>query len=131
MIYKKPGCIKLEKLCIIHSFEADFNLVIGLLFGQKAMYHASEHNLIHQGQYCKKAGKCNTMVMVMLKVLHNLFAWLTKTPMGGQFKFDSTAYFVMLFILHCFIAIRTLTTPYVQVGTYTSQYHLLYQNCFW
>jgi hypothetical protein len=32
MIYKSPGCIKLEKLCIIHLFEADFNLIIGLLF---------------------------------------------------------------------------------------------------
>jgi hypothetical protein len=34
MIYKKPGCIELDKLRVIHLFEADFNLMIGILFGR-------------------------------------------------------------------------------------------------
>jgi hypothetical protein len=39
MIYKKPGCIELDKLRVIHVFEEDFNLMIGILFGRRAMYH--------------------------------------------------------------------------------------------
>jgi hypothetical protein len=36
MIYKKPGCIEFDKLRVIHLFEADFNLLVGLFFGRRA-----------------------------------------------------------------------------------------------
>jgi hypothetical protein len=80
MIYKSPRCTELEKLGIIHLFEADFNLIIGLLFGRRAMYHTAENRWIHREQYCKPARKCNDAVM--LKILHNHIAHITKTPMG-------------------------------------------------
>jgi hypothetical protein len=50
MIYKEPGNYNLEKLRVIHLFEADFNLMVGILFGQRAMYHAKDNDLIHKGQ---------------------------------------------------------------------------------
>ena len=37
MIYKEPANITLEKLRVIHLFEADFNLLIGILFGRRTM----------------------------------------------------------------------------------------------
>jgi hypothetical protein len=33
MIYEKAGVLELDELRVIHLFEADFNLLIGLLFG--------------------------------------------------------------------------------------------------
>jgi hypothetical protein len=90
MIYKSPGCRELEKLRIIHLFEADFNLIIGLLLCRRAMYHAAENGWIHRGQYCKPAGECNDAVM--LKILYNHIAHIIKTPMG-QFECNATACF--------------------------------------
>jgi hypothetical protein len=105
MIYKSPGYRELKKLCIIHLFEADFNLLIGLLFGRRAMYQAAEKGLIHRGQFCRPAGECNNAVM--LKILHNHIAWITQTPMG-HFECDATACFdrmVMFFVLRSFMTI--------------------------
>jgi hypothetical protein len=37
MIYKEPGNFKLEKIRVVHLFEADFNITVGILFGRRAM----------------------------------------------------------------------------------------------
>jgi hypothetical protein len=34
MIYKKTGCYELDRLQVIHLFEADFNLLVGVFFGR-------------------------------------------------------------------------------------------------
>lgn len=51
MIYKTPGCLELEKLRVIHLFEAGFNLVIGILFDRRAMYHQQDNKTTHKGQF--------------------------------------------------------------------------------
>jgi hypothetical protein len=102
MIYKKPGVIELDKLRVIHLFEADFNLLIGVYFGQRAMYHQVDRNLIHQGQYGKPGGECQDAALS--KVLHNLVTFLSKTPMG-QFESIVKACFdreVMSLVFACF-----------------------------
>jgi hypothetical protein len=102
MIYKKPGCIELDRLRVIHLFEADFNMFVGVLFGCRAMRHSVSHNLLHSGQYSKPGGECQDAALS--KVLHNLLAFFTKTPLG-QFESDATACFdrvVMAFALLCF-----------------------------
>jgi hypothetical protein len=58
MIYKKPGVIELDKLRVIHLFEADFNLLIDVYVGRRAMHHQVDRNLIHQGQLGEPGGKC-------------------------------------------------------------------------
>jgi hypothetical protein len=78
MIYKKPGCVELDKLRVIHLFEADFNLMIGILFGRRAMYHQVNKNLINPTQFGRPDGECATIT----KVLHNLTAHLSQIPMG-------------------------------------------------
>jgi hypothetical protein len=102
MIYKKPGVIKLNKLRIVHLFEADFNLLIGVYFGRRAMYHQVDRNLLHQGQYGKPSGECQDVALS--KVLHNLVAFLSNTPMG-QFESDAKACVdreVMNLVFACF-----------------------------
>eukprot|EP00980_Cylindrotheca_fusiformis_P015504 scaffold4396_cov73-Cylindrotheca_fusiformis.AAC.1 len=63
MIYKEPGNINLEKLRVIHLFEADFNLMVGILFGRRAMYHAVQQQLIHPGQGGRIGGECEDVAL--------------------------------------------------------------------
>jgi hypothetical protein len=102
MIYKKSGCIELNKLQVIHLFEADFNLLVGLFFGRRAIYHQVDHRLLHEGQFGKPGGECQDAAFS--KVLTNMVSQFSKTPIG-QFESDATACFdreVMRFVLLCF-----------------------------
>jgi hypothetical protein len=58
MIYKKAGVIELHKLRVIHLFEADFNLLIGVYYSRRAMYHQVDRQLLHHGQFGKPGGEC-------------------------------------------------------------------------
>jgi hypothetical protein len=69
MIYKKPGCTELDRLRIIHLFEANFNLFVAVLFGRRAMRHSVTQTLLHTGQCGKPGGECQDAAIS--KVLHN------------------------------------------------------------
>ena len=47
MIYKKAGVFLMSKLRVIHFFEADYNLIIGLIFGRRAMYSGVDNETLH------------------------------------------------------------------------------------
>ena len=59
MIYKKTGCHELEKLQVIHLFEADFNLIIGIIFGRWAMFHQIDNKTIHKGKFSLPDRECH------------------------------------------------------------------------
>jgi hypothetical protein len=102
MIYKKPGVIELDKLCIIHLFETDFNLLVEVFFGRQAMHYQTDHQLIHPGQFGRPGGECQDAAFN--KLLINLVSKFSQTPMG-QFESDATACFdpeVMNYALTCF-----------------------------
>jgi hypothetical protein len=102
MIYKKAGILELDELRVIHLFEADFNLLVGLIFGRWTIHNAVTTERLHPSQFGKKGGEC--MDAAVAKVLHNTVATLTKTPMS-QFESDATACFdriVMTFAMLCF-----------------------------
>jgi hypothetical protein len=79
------------KLRVIHLFEADFNLMIGILFGRRAMYHQVDNQLLNTALYGRPGGGCPDSSIS--KVLHNLISSLTHTPMG-HFESDAIACFV-------------------------------------
>jgi hypothetical protein len=104
MIYKKAGVLELDKLRVIHLFEADFNLLVGLIFGRRTVHNAVNHQRLHPSQFGKKGGEC--MDAAISKVLHNVIATYTKTSLG-QFESDAQACFdriVMTFAMLCFFA---------------------------
>ena len=103
MIYKEPGNILLEKLRVIHLFEADFNLIIGLLFGRRSMFDQTQNNHLHPGQYGKPGGECQDAALS--KQLQYHISTYTRTPLGS-FESDAAACFdriVMAFALSCFL----------------------------
>jgi hypothetical protein len=69
MIYKKAGVLELDELRVIHLFEADFNLLVGLIFGRRTIHNAVDHHRLHPSQFGKKGGEC--MDAAISKVLHN------------------------------------------------------------
>jgi hypothetical protein len=77
MIYKKAGVLELDELRVIHLFEADFNLLVGMIFGRRTVHNAVDHQRLHPSQYGKKGGEC--MDATVSKVLHNTIATYSKT----------------------------------------------------
>jgi hypothetical protein len=108
MIYKEPGNFKLEKLRVIHLFEADFNLTVGLLFGRRAMYHARDHSLIHLSQGGRLGSEC--MDIAFTKILHFSLAPLTKTPLG-LFESDAEACFDRIVMRMAFLSFKAMGAP--------------------
>jgi hypothetical protein len=125
MIYKKANCLELDRLRVIHLFEADFNLLVGVLFGRRAMYHQVDQHLLHPGQYGRPGGECQDPAI--LKVLHNHLTTYTQTYLG-QFESDATACFdhmVMNFVLLCF---RTNGAPMGPLRMWEQTlYHIIHQ----
>jgi hypothetical protein len=73
MIYKKAGCIELDKLRVI-------------LFGRHAMHHNVDNNLLHLGQYGRPGGECHDVAFA--KILHTHMATFSQTPIV-QFESDA------------------------------------------
>jgi hypothetical protein len=125
MIYKKANYLELDRLRVIHLFEADFNLLVGVLFGRRAMYYQVDKKLFHPGQYGRPSGECQDAAL--LKVLHNHLATYTHTALG-QFESDATACFdrmVMNFVLLCF---RTNGVPMGPLRMWEQTlYHIIHQ----
>jgi hypothetical protein len=125
MIYKKANCLELDCLRVFHLFEADFNLLVGVLFGHRAMYHQVDKKLLHPGQYGRPSDECQDAPL--LKVLHNHLATYTHTALG-QFESDATACFdrmVMTFVLLCFRTIGATMGP-LRIREQTL-YHIIHQ----
>jgi hypothetical protein len=88
MIYKKPGVFLLEKLRVIHLFEADYNFIIGTIFGRRAMYSGVDNGTLHSSQWAQPGRQCADVIIMRELTLG--VAKLTKTPMAG-FENDASA----------------------------------------
>jgi hypothetical protein len=64
MIYKKPGVYLIDRLRVIHLFEADYNLVIGLILGQRALYSGVENHPLHPSQWAQPGRQCSDVVVL-------------------------------------------------------------------
>ena len=78
----------MSKLRVIHLFEADYNLIIGLIFGCRAMYSGVDNKTLHTSQWAQPSRQCSDVVV--MRELTLAVAKLTKTPIGG-FENDASA----------------------------------------
>jgi hypothetical protein len=81
MIYKQPGVYLIDKLRVIHLFEADYNFIIGTVFGRRAIYSGVENNTIHSSQWVQPGRQCADVVV--MRELTLAVSKMTKTPLGG------------------------------------------------
>jgi hypothetical protein len=89
MIEKIPGKPLLNKLRVIHLFEADFNLCLRILWGPRLMRQAESQKALGDQQFGPLKGKSYEEV-VLHKVLTYELTRLTRTD-GGMFDNDAKA----------------------------------------
>jgi hypothetical protein len=88
MIYKKPGVYLIDRLRVIHLFEADYNFVIGLIFGRRALYSGVEQHTLHPSQWAQPGRQCADVVV--MRELTLAMAHMLKIELGG-FENDAAA----------------------------------------
>jgi hypothetical protein len=81
MIQKVSGCSRLDRLRVIHIYEADYNLFLKLYWGRKLVYNSEAHEFINEGQYGSRPGKrCGDQVLK--KILVYEYASVTRSPLA-------------------------------------------------
>ena len=86
MINKKIDSFRLNQLRVIHLFEADYNLIIGLLFGRYMIHRICDNNLLHPSQWGRPNRECEDVLMI--KELTYQVASMSRTDLA---TFDNDA----------------------------------------
>jgi hypothetical protein len=87
LIEKDPGIPKINRLRIIHLFEADFNFILKTLWGSRLVWRAKYMNLLHPGQHGSIPGR-TAMELVMLNQISNN---ICRTAKINVIRFDNDA----------------------------------------
>ena len=91
MIHKLEGSFLLDKLRVIHIFEADYNGSIGLLFNRQLLYAAEQQNLLNNNQWGCRPHRQAEDALLLKELTYNL-AVTTKTTLA-TFDNDATGCF--------------------------------------
>ena len=86
MINKKADSYLLNQLRMIHLFEADYNLLIGLIFGRYMIHRVCVYGLFHPSQWGRPNRECEDVLM--LKELTYQVASMSRTDLA---TFDNDA----------------------------------------
>jgi hypothetical protein len=87
MLEKDVGCPRINRLRIIHLFEADFNFILKLLWGHRLVRRAHDFKLINTGQYGSVPGR-TAVELVMLNQISND---ICRTNKYNIIRFDNDA----------------------------------------
>ena len=91
MIHKLDGSYLLNKLRVIHIFEADYNGTIGLLFNRKLLYEAEKLNALNNNQWGCRPHRQAEDALLLKELSYNL-AMKTRTTLA-TFDNDATGCF--------------------------------------
>jgi hypothetical protein len=80
MIEKTPGVSRLDKLRVIHIFEADYNLLLKIMWSRKAIWKIHNNNLLNDGQAGSRPG-CRAIDVAIQKEMKYNYSKLTRTPL--------------------------------------------------
>lgn len=91
MIHKVEGQYDVNKLRVIHIFEADYNGLIGLLFNRHLLYKAEQANLLNNNQWGCRPHRTTDDALLLKELTYDL-TLLTKTTLA-TFDNDATGCF--------------------------------------
>ena len=91
MLEKSIGNDLIDKLRVIHIFEADFNLLLGILWSKRLMDNAQRHNSLSVYQWGGMKGK-QCIEPVIMKVLSYELSALTRTSLIAIDKDAASCY---------------------------------------
>jgi hypothetical protein len=89
MIEKEPGNPKIHRLCGIHLYEADDNLLLGVFWARKLVPQAEMHRLFNKSCYGGRPGM-SAVDPVLLEELQVSIAYLSRTNQA-TFHNDATS----------------------------------------
>jgi hypothetical protein len=81
MIEKTPGVSRIDKLRVIHIFEADYNLLLKIMWARRCVWHMVKHKTINHGQYGSRPGHRAIDLVIQKEMLYT-YAHLTRTNLG-------------------------------------------------
>jgi hypothetical protein len=81
MIEKQPGCPRINKLRVIHLYEADYNLFLKIIWARRLVWHVHDHNKLNEGQAGPRLGR-NSIDVVIQKEMKYLYPTLTRTGLA-------------------------------------------------
>jgi hypothetical protein len=81
MIEKIPGCPKINKLRVIHLYEADYNIILKIIWARKLVWNVHDLNRLNEGQAGSRPG-CNAIDVIIQKEMKYLYSSLTKTNLA-------------------------------------------------
>jgi hypothetical protein len=81
MIEKIPGCSKINKLRVIHLYEADYILMLKILWARRLVWNAHDKNRLNKEQAWSRPGR-NAIDMVIKIEMKYLYSCLTRTGLA-------------------------------------------------
>jgi hypothetical protein len=109
MIEKDKGRPNINRLRIIHLFEADLNLFLKIQWGKRLIRHAKKYNIIHPGQHGSVPG-CTTMDPIMLTQVTNDLCRTLKCNLA-RFDNDASACYDRIIVALAMLAARRCGMP--------------------
>ena len=123
MLEKDAGAPRINRLRIIHLFEADFNLFLKLQWGSRLVKHAVKHDLLNDGQHGSTPGKVS-MDPVMLTQLTTDISRLLKVNLA-RFDNDASACYDRIIVMLGMLAARRCGMPTNVVSTHAEALRLM------
>jgi hypothetical protein len=77
MIQKIPGGSKINKLRVIHLYEADYNFMLKIIWARRLVWNAHDRNRLNAGQAGSRPGR-NPKNVVIQKEMKYLYACVTR-----------------------------------------------------
>lgn len=108
MLEKIAGVPKIEKLRVIHLFEADINILFGIIWSKRLVRHGENHGVHGEEQWARPGRNCEEVLL--LKELTYMLLELTRTP-GGTFDNDAKACYDRIVMVLAALRCKQLGIP--------------------
>ena len=116
MIEKIPGKPLLTKLRIIHLLESDFNLMIGILWGRRLVYHGEANNYFDDGQSGSRPTKRCQELLTQKDTM--LSIWRMSKARGAFFDNDAKSCFDRIVMTVASLCSQQLGMPPAPCATF-------------
>ena len=123
MIEKDKGQPKVNRLRIIHLFEADYNLFLKMMWGSRLVRRALQMDLLNDGQHGSVPGR-TTMDPIMLNQLTTDMCRVLKVNYA-RFDNDASACFDRIIVALGMLAARRCGMPTNAVQTHATSLELM------
>jgi hypothetical protein len=105
MIEKEPGNPRIHRLRVIHLYEADYNLILGVFWARKLVPTAEKQRLFHPSCYCRHPAGLSPVDPVFLEELQVSISYLSRTNQV-TFHNDATSCYDRIIIALANLAAR-------------------------